>query len=207
MATRKMSEDDFIRQWWKKRFPDADPPKWDSAITCADASDLLRAYYKHLEIIAMTKPTEAGARSMQTVSGNGCIMGSATSRICERGTPFCEVEHDKASLLPDAEPGSAGLSFVEWSAKSECPPTANPIPVKRVIQLATAYASYCVASRDRRVQELREAIVAAVPFLFEHGAHADKRCYRGSDDGCYCGLDESKKIVETALRRTESEEK
>ena len=49
MATRKMTEDAFIKQWWAKRFPNADPPKWDSAITCADASDLLRSYYKYLE--------------------------------------------------------------------------------------------------------------------------------------------------------------
>lgn len=49
MSTRKMTEDDFIRRWWKKKFPLADPPKFDSAITCADASDLLREYYKYLE--------------------------------------------------------------------------------------------------------------------------------------------------------------
>ena len=49
VATRKMSADDFIRQWWAKRFPNAKPPMWDSAITCADAADLLNKYYKYLE--------------------------------------------------------------------------------------------------------------------------------------------------------------
>ena len=49
MATRQMSSDDFIRQWWKKRFPYAEPPTWDSAITCADAADLLTKYYEYLK--------------------------------------------------------------------------------------------------------------------------------------------------------------
>jgi hypothetical protein len=44
-----MSEDEFIKQWWAKRFPASDPPTWRSLITCADASDLLWAYYKYLE--------------------------------------------------------------------------------------------------------------------------------------------------------------
>lgn len=35
------SNENFIRAWWKRRFHDAKPPKWDSAITCADAADLL----------------------------------------------------------------------------------------------------------------------------------------------------------------------
>jgi len=39
--TREVSSDDFIKSWWAKRFPTAEPPTWDSAITCADASDLL----------------------------------------------------------------------------------------------------------------------------------------------------------------------
>jgi hypothetical protein len=48
IATRKMNYDEFIKHWWKTRFTDADEPTWKSAISCADASDLLRAFYKHL---------------------------------------------------------------------------------------------------------------------------------------------------------------
>ena len=35
------NSDDFIKRWWAKRFPNANPPTWKSAITCADAADLL----------------------------------------------------------------------------------------------------------------------------------------------------------------------
>jgi hypothetical protein len=46
---------------------------------------------------------------------------------------------------------------------------------------------------------MREALVAAAPWLFEYGAHQHPQCYRGSDDGCWCGLDEAKKVVAAAL--------
>ncbi len=55
------------------------------------------------------------------------------------------------------------------------------------------------AKLESERQRLREALLAAVPFLFEHGRHMDKNCYRGSDDGCYCGLTEAKQVVEKAL--------
>lgn len=49
MATRRMSSDEFIKQWWKKRFPDVAEPRWDSTIKCIEAVDLLDQYYKYLE--------------------------------------------------------------------------------------------------------------------------------------------------------------
>lgn len=48
-AMRRMSADDFIKQWWEQHFPGTKEPKWNSAITCADAADLLNKYYKYLE--------------------------------------------------------------------------------------------------------------------------------------------------------------
>jgi hypothetical protein len=48
LATHKISNDDFIKRWWKKRFPTADEPNWCSTITCADASDLLDQFRKAL---------------------------------------------------------------------------------------------------------------------------------------------------------------
>jgi len=45
--TRQMSSDDFIKAWWAKRFPTA-APTWDSAITCADAADLLNKFREYL---------------------------------------------------------------------------------------------------------------------------------------------------------------
>jgi len=43
-----MSYDDVIKKWWFARFPTADAPTWKSAITCADASDLLLTFHKML---------------------------------------------------------------------------------------------------------------------------------------------------------------
>src|ERR1700721_1554837 len=51
-------------------------------------------------------------------------------------------------------------------------------------------------------KQLRKALLAAVPFLFEPGPHQTSQCYRGSDDGCFCGLDEAKKLMHAALERT-----
>jgi hypothetical protein len=46
----------FIESWWKQRFPTADPPKWDSAITCADATDLLRKFYDAVQSGEFKRP-------------------------------------------------------------------------------------------------------------------------------------------------------
>jgi hypothetical protein len=52
----------------------------------------------------------------------------------------------------------------------------------------------------KRAANLREALVAAVPFLFEHGHHFNDRCYKYRDDmTCHCGLDEAKQLVSKAL--------
>lgn len=49
MSTRKkINVDDFIRGWWKRRFPEAKRPEWNSAITCADAADLLEKFRKRV---------------------------------------------------------------------------------------------------------------------------------------------------------------
>jgi hypothetical protein len=57
------------------------------------------------------------------------------------------------------------------------------------------------ADAPQQESPLREALSAAVPWLFEYGAHQNPHCYQGSDDGCYCGLDEAQKLVEKALER------
>lgn len=49
MATRKMSNDEFIKRWWAENWPDKEPPTWSSTITCAEASGLLRDYYEYME--------------------------------------------------------------------------------------------------------------------------------------------------------------
>lgn len=46
---KKLSNDDFIKRWWKRRFRGANPPTWDSAISCADASDLLEKFRAYLK--------------------------------------------------------------------------------------------------------------------------------------------------------------
>ena len=45
------------------------------------------------------------------------------------------------------------------------------------------------------VRKLQAALSAAIPFIFEHGQHVHPHCYRGSDDGCYCGLDEAQRLI------------
>lgn len=43
------SDQQFLESWWKVRFPQAQPPNWDSAITCADAADLLKCFRNSLK--------------------------------------------------------------------------------------------------------------------------------------------------------------
>jgi hypothetical protein len=49
----KITEQQFITKWWRKRFPNASSPtfepKWNSAISCADACDLLKKYKAYLK--------------------------------------------------------------------------------------------------------------------------------------------------------------
>ena len=49
---RNTTSDDFIRKWWTKRFLYADPPTWNSVITCADASDLLDKFRRYLRRVS-----------------------------------------------------------------------------------------------------------------------------------------------------------
>jgi hypothetical protein len=46
-----------------------------------------------------------------------------------------------------------------------------------------------------RVRKLQAALSAAIPFIFEHGHHVNTQCYRGSDAGCHCGLDEAQRLI------------
>jgi hypothetical protein len=46
---KKLTEQQFIEQWWARRFPKAEKPDWNSAITCTDAIYLLRAYQRYLK--------------------------------------------------------------------------------------------------------------------------------------------------------------
>ena len=88
--------------------------------------------------------------------------------------------------------------------------TETEVDLLRLLyELTASEHARLLAERDtarERVKELeaenealRTALRAAIPFLFEHGGHVNRHCYRGSDDGCYCGLDEAKKLMEAAL--------
>lgn len=44
-----LSHESFIKRWWARRFPEANPPTWSSAVTCADATDLLQKYEEYLK--------------------------------------------------------------------------------------------------------------------------------------------------------------
>jgi hypothetical protein len=49
-------------------------------------------------------------------------------------------------------------------------------------------AEQVVNCHPAHVRKLQAALSAAIPFVFEHGHHIHPHCYRGSDDGCYCGV-------------------
>jgi len=46
MRKSKIKEQEFLERWWANRFPSAAPPRWNSAVTCADAVDLLERFRK-----------------------------------------------------------------------------------------------------------------------------------------------------------------
>lgn len=52
-----------------------------------------------------------------------------------------------------------------------------------------------VEKLKERVDELEKALSVAIAWVFEYAAHQNKNCYRGSDDGCYCGLEEAQNII------------
>jgi DNA repair exonuclease SbcCD ATPase subunit len=53
---------------------------------------------------------------------------------------------------------------------------------------------------EAEIARLKEALEAAVPFLFEYGGHYDDRCFTYPDMCCYCGLDAAKQMMEAALQ-------
>ncbi|HKM99434.1 MAG TPA: hypothetical protein VJX23_02875 [Candidatus Binataceae bacterium] len=65
---REVSSADFITWWWAKRFPTAQPPTWDSAITCADASDLLECFRAELPDVAKLKISKKDWPSVRSKS-------------------------------------------------------------------------------------------------------------------------------------------
>lgn len=87
----------------------------------------------------------------------------------------------------------------------EHPPQFGPLTDDDIAYLAEAMAEFTRAkclSLMAENERLRGALVEAVPWLFEHGSHLPNfNCYRGSDDGCYCGLDTARKIIEQALEQ------
>lgn len=50
LNVEKLNEQAFIVQWWERKFPTQESPKWDSKITCADAVDLLVRYREYLAL-------------------------------------------------------------------------------------------------------------------------------------------------------------
>lgn len=57
-------------------------------------------------------------------------------------------------------------------------------------ELYLSQAKAAEEQRDRAVRALHETI----PWLRDHH-HISPQCYRGSDDGCCCGLDDVRKLV------------
>jgi hypothetical protein len=119
--------------------------------------------------------------------------------------------HDSAAAPEHTLPGAHFLSqFLDVENLAPLTPHYHTC----VLAAMAAFASHqTAASRlgnvvlcaqlndaESEVSSLRAALQAAIPFLFEYGRHHNDRCYKYQDDmRCFCGIDDAKKLAESAL--------
>lgn len=134
----------------------------------------------------------------------GCCNGNHSKPL---GGPMCVCHPHKLNEIITQQQIRIRELEAESSPKpteSEICPSCQAIDNKPYVDAKGIQMRACgrCMIQWRATPSLHEALVAAVPWLFEYGRHQDPECTRttlAGDVRCHCGLDEARNIVETAL--------